>query len=63
MGIEEKRQTKETPEIKKQREKTKGAAVITPQEKPSFRYGLLLGLIFVAINLFAAAIYFHVINP
>ena len=63
MQTEQMRETRETPQIKKQREQTEGSGVITPDEKPSFGYRLILALSFLAINFVVAGIYFHVINP
>lgn len=63
MQTEQKRETRETPEINAAREKKKGSAVLTRDMKPSFSFGIVLGTVFLAINLFVAAIYFHVINP
>ena len=37
--------------------------VITAEETPSPLYGIVAGGIFLAVNLFVAAIYFHIINP
>jgi hypothetical protein len=37
--------------------------VVTGEETPSPLYGIVAGGIFLALNLFVAAIYFHIINP
>ena len=37
--------------------------VITRDEPPSAAFGVIIGAVFLAINFFVAAIYFHVINP
>jgi hypothetical protein len=63
MQTEQEREIRETPEIKEQREQKKGAAVLTPDETPSYPIGLILGGTFLLGNLLVAAIYFHVINP
>ncbi len=63
MQIEQKRETRETQAIQEQREKKKGADVLTPDKTPSYGFGLTLAAVFLLGNLFVAAIYFHVINP
>jgi hypothetical protein len=42
MQTEQEREARETPEIKEQREQKKGAAVLTPDETPSYPIGLIL---------------------
>jgi hypothetical protein len=63
MQTEQKRETRETPQIKQDRENNKGSAVLRPDKRFSYGFGFILAVVFLLGNLLVAAIYFHVINP